>query len=183
MRTGRILAGALLSLIGSTSLPAAEWVLQKGELAIAARYEGQPVPAVFHRFEVRFRDDPADPQLQVEIAVASIDFDSADINEAVVEETWFDVARYPRARFTSTRIESSGADQYQAYGELELKGVRRAVRVPFRWTVDNGQGRLQGQLQLQRGDFQIGTGEWAATDEIGQVVDVRFDLRLRQVAP
>jgi polyisoprenoid-binding protein YceI len=181
MTMRRLLACMLLSLVGSTSLPAAEWTLQAGTLAIAARYEGQPVPAVFHRFAVRFDDDPANPQLQVDIDVASIDFDSADINEAVVGEAWFDVARYPRARFVSTRIESLNPDHFLAHGELELKGIRRAVAVPFSWTIGNGRGHLQGHLQLQRGDFQIGTGEWAAADEIGQAVDIRFDLRLRRV--
>jgi len=178
----RLLACLLLGLSGSTSLPAAEWTLQAGRLAIAARYEGQPVPAVFHRFEVRFDDDPENPRLQVAIDVASIDFDSADINEAVVGEAWFDVARYPRARFVSTGIELLNSDHYLARGELELKGIRRPVAVPFRWTIGKGQGHLQGQLQLQRGDFRIGSGAWAAADEIGQAVDIRFDLRLRRVA-
>jgi polyisoprenoid-binding protein YceI len=181
MTVRRMLACMLLSLAGGATLPAAEWTLQAGELAIAARYEGQAVPAVFHRFEVRFDDDPAHPRLQVDIDVTSIDFDSADINEAVREEAWFDVARYPHARFVSRRIESLSPDHYQAYGELELKGNRRAVAVPFSWTVSDGQGHLQGHLQLQRSDFQIGTGEWAAADEIGQAVDIRFDLRLRRV--
>ncbi len=182
MTVHRVLACTLLGLAGSTTLPAAEWTLQAGELAIAARYEGQAVPAVFHRFEVRFDDDPAHPRLRVDIDVASIDFDSGDINEAVVGEAWFDVARYPRARFVSGRIESLRPDHFLAHGELELKGIRRAVAVPFSWTVGNGLGHLQGQLQLQRGDFRIGTGEWAAADEIGQAVDIRFDLRLRRMA-
>ena len=135
---------------------------------------------VFHRFTVNFDDAPATRRLQVEVDVSSIDFDSGDINDAVVGEEWFDTGQYPRARFSSERIESTGDGQFRAVGKLELKGIQRTVEVPFQWLVKESRGHLRGELQLQRKDFRIGTGEWATATEIGQEVDIRFDVRLQR---
>lgn len=176
------LMAMVLLLATSVLAEASVWTLQAGRLDIAARYEGQPVPARIGRFDVVFDPAPSTARLQVDIDVASVDFDSADINEAVRAAEWFDVARYPRARFVSQRIEpveSRSEGEYMAHGVLELKGVQRPVSVPLRWRVEAGRGHLQGELQLRRTDFNIGTGEWASADEIGHEVDVRFDLILR----
>jgi polyisoprenoid-binding protein YceI len=174
------LTGLVLFLIVVSSPQAEEWVLQDGNLTIAARYEGQPVPAVFHRFAVSFDDAPATRRLHVEVDVTSIDFDSGDINDAVVGKDWFDTAQYPRAAFTSERVESTGNGQFLAVGTLELKGTKRTVEVPFEWVVEQSRRHLRGELQLQRNDFRIGTGEWANATEIGQEVDIRFDVRLQR---
>lgn len=174
------LTGLVLFLIAVSSLQAEEWVLQDGTLTIAARYEGQPVPAVFHRFAVSFDDAPATRRLHVEVDVTSIDFDSGDINDAVVGKDWFDTSQYPRARFTSERVESTGDGQFRAVGKLELKGIQRTVEVPFQWVVEESHRYLRGKLQLQRNDFRIGTGEWVNATEIGQEVDIRFDVRLQR---
>ena len=174
------LTGLVLFLIAESSPQAEEWVLQDGNLTIAARYEGQPVPAVFHRFTVNFDDTPATRRLQVEVDVTSIDFDSGDINDAVVGEEWFDTGQYPRARFSSERVESIGDGQFRAVGKLELKGIQRTVEVPFQWLVKESRRHLRGELQVQRSDFRIGTGEWENATEIGQEVDIRFDVRLQR---
>jgi polyisoprenoid-binding protein YceI len=39
---------------------------------------------------------------------------------------------------------------------------------------------MDGELTVQRKDFNIGTGEWIATNVIGPDVKIKFRVRLRK---
>jgi cytochrome b561/polyisoprenoid-binding protein YceI len=92
-----------------------------------------------------------------------------------------DVARFPQARFTATRIART-ATGFEATGTLTLHGVSRAVTVPFTWrtaTLRGGAvGYLAGETTLRRLDFGIGQGQWRATAWVGNDVTVGYSLVL-----
>jgi polyisoprenoid-binding protein YceI len=71
-------------------------------------------------------------------------------------------------------------NRYAARGTLSLKGMKRAVEVPFTWTASGDGAAMEGELTLMRGDFGIGLGEWKATDTIGAEVKVKFKVKLRK---
>jgi polyisoprenoid-binding protein YceI len=63
---------------------------------------------------------------------------------------------------------------------LSLKGVQQPVEVPFTWTETGEAARMEGEFNVKRGAFGIGTGEWATTSVIGADVKVKFSVRLRK---
>lgn len=144
-------------------------------------YSGQEAPGWFRQFSTEMAFDPAalsEARLIVTVATLSADLDSADINEAIAGPEWFDFARYTQARFVSESITKNDGGGFVAAGRLQLKGMEQAVDIPFTWEEADGIARMRGELTLRRGAFAIGTGEWAATDIIGENVRVRFDVRL-----
>jgi polyisoprenoid-binding protein YceI len=66
-------------------------------------------------------------------AVGSVDVASVDTNDAVRDEhlrssaDFFDVKRYPRIGFSSTRIEERGGGLFRVVGELTMRGVTREI--------------------------------------------------------
>ena len=158
-------------------------------LEFTVLFEKTAAPGVFREFDTRLRFDPekpADSRLEVNIRVASADMMSADINNAIRAAEWFDFARFPQAEFRATDIRRSEANRYVARGMLTLKGVQQAVEVPFVWTTvpapagaKGAFASMEGELNLRRGVFGIGSGEWAATNVIGAEVRVKFRVRLR----
>jgi polyisoprenoid-binding protein YceI len=183
MKTPSRLLGTLL-LTWAAAAGAGAWTADPAgsRLEIVVTYEGEPVSALFRRFDARMRFDPRHPEageLRVPVEVTSLDFDSADVNEAVREPEWLDVARFPQAEFRSTDIRATGPGAYLAHGTLRLKGVRREVAVPFHWLGSAETATLEGELRLDRAAFGIGTGEWASGDAIGLEVAVRFRVTLR----
>jgi polyisoprenoid-binding protein YceI len=42
---------------------------------------------------------------------------------------------------------------------------------------------MKGTANLHRLDFGLGQGDWASTEWVGDEVEVRFELKLRPVAP
>lgn len=137
----------------------------------------------FRSFTATF--DPAAGRLSVVIDMRSFDTGDQQRNEVLGGRDFFDVARYPRSRFTATRIDKT-ATGYEAIGSLTLRGVTRPVTVPFTWRTARVQGRpvgyLSGQLVLRRLDFGIGQGQWHSTAWLGNSVTVRYSLVLQPSA-
>ena len=137
----------------------------------------------FKKFTVRF--DPGAKTLTVRIDMRSFDTGDAQRNSILGGRDFFDVVRYPQARFTATRLQRTSSG-YLATGPLTLRGVTRTVSVPFTWRIVETGGRrvglLEGSTVLERLDFGVGRGEWRATEWLGNAVTVRFALRMAPAA-
>lgn len=171
----------------ATPLLAADWRMDAAasRLEFVATFEKNPTPGVFKAFDVKASFDPEKPaggRLDVEIQVTSADMSIREVNAAIRGPEWFDFARFPRAEFHSTDVRAVSAGRYLARGTLTLKGVQRPVEVPFTWSGSVNAATLEGELSVPRGAFNIGTGEWVATDVIGPDVKIRFKVALFRAA-
>jgi len=169
----------------STFAGAAEWVMAPGtgRLEFVASYTGSELPGTFGRFDVALDfapDGRGSQRLEVAVDLGSADLGDADMNEAVASAAWFDVTRFATATFASGSIVMLAPGEYEAAGILDLKGVQCPVTVPFLWRDDGDQASMRGELTLNRLDFGIGAGTWAATDEVAADVRVRFEVKLRR---
>ncbi len=174
-----------LALATAPSAGAADWSMDaaSSRLAFVATFEGNAAPGEFRQFDVRVRfdaDKPGNGRLDVTIVVKSADMNSMEVNDAIGGAEWFDFARFPQATFHASDIHRVEAGRYLATGPLTLKGVQKTVEVPFTWTEEGTSARMTGELTLVRGDFGIGTGQWASTRVIGAEVKISFDVRLHR---
>ena len=184
-------AAAGVALLAATVLtsgvPLAEevgWTMDAAtsRLRFTASFEGSAVSGVFNEFDARVHLDAkqlAASSLDVTVAMKSADMSDADANRTIWGAEWFDVARYPRAEFHATGIEPTAVGRYMARGILRLKGAQQPVQVPFTWTQTGDVAQMDGELVIRRGDFNIGTGEWAATTVVGPDVTVGSSVSLR----
>jgi cytochrome b561/polyisoprenoid-binding protein YceI len=133
----------------------------------------------FGSFAVSF--DPGAGKLDVVIDMRTFDTGDAQRNGILGGKDFFDVAGYPQSRFTASRIERT-ATGYEAMGSLTLRGVTRALTIPFTWRTATVRGRtigyLSGQATLRRLDFGVGQGQWKSTEWVGNDVTVRYSLTL-----
>jgi polyisoprenoid-binding protein YceI len=184
--------GVILLTSPTALLHAAQWQMDASasRLEFFITYTGQEAAGSFQRFTTQLDFDAADPsqgQLVVTVDVTSADMDSAEINEAMAAAEWFDYADFPEARFSSIRLIVGDNDHYHAIGALQLKGIEKDIDVPFSWRETEGNpdrsAVLSGELKLDRGDFGIGSGEWASGDMIGLAVTLRFEVHLHPANP
>lgn len=102
---------------------------------------------------------------------------------------FFDTAAYPTATFTITNVEPKvfpGPDQseYQATGELSLKGITKTVTFPIKVVVDsNDKVRMTAVLTLDRTEWGIDFGSAkfvkAITNQvIGDTVNLNVAMTL-----
>ena len=189
-RLSRLFATACIALAATLlwqpSL-ATEWQseVDNSQLNFAASFQNLPVNGRFKTFAFKCTTDQAarPVNLQVMVSVASADMGNMEFNHEIQAFDWFNGADHSTAIFTSDHFEiapetKAGVD-YIAHGKLQLKGVERAVAVPFDWhQISHNQVAMRGELSLDRSDFGIGQGEWATGEQIGLAVRVWFDVRM-----
>jgi polyisoprenoid-binding protein YceI len=174
----------VLFIASFTPAAADEWrMTEESELTFEASWEETALPGRFRSFNVELL--PADGSIEggklvVTVDLVAADMDDPDINEAIAGEEWFSVERFPVATFTSRSIRRAEENIYVAEGELDLKGHLEPVAVPFTWEVSGSSATMTGELTLDRTRFDIGSGEWADDDSIGQAVRVSFSVVLER---
>lgn len=78
-------------------------------------------------------------------------------NRHAKSDKWFDTAKYPTIRFTSTSV-SKGAKGFETKGMLDMHGVQKEIVIPFTFANNT----FVGSFQVNRQDFKIGAagGAW-----------------------
>lgn len=141
----------------------------------------------FDRFAATLDFDPGDPaasRLSATIEPASIDLDLPKFEEDLRGPDWFDVARYPEARFDSREIVITGDDAGRVTGDLTLHGVTRPVTLDVTFN-GGGDSLLTGrytlgfaaQGALSRSDFGLG----AYAPAVGDTVALEFHAEFQRI--
>lgn len=121
----------------------------------------------FNRFSGDFVYDEADPthnRVAVEIDVASLDSNHAERDKHLRSERFFDVKRYPKARFVSTGWEDLGQGKARLKGRFTLRGVTRDIVIDVKQI---GAGKdpwggfrrgFEGRTVLRLSDYKMKEG-------------------------
>lgn len=165
-------------------LPLSEWkVAQGGHLGFTALWTGTTINGSFARWESAIRFTPDDPEktaIRISVDLASASTADSQRDEALKGEDFFDVAVNPRAVFTANRIRALGSNRYEARGTLDLHGASRPVALAFTLRIKDDTARVSGSTKLDRTAFGVGSGEWAATDQIAANVSVAFNFTAKR---
>ncbi len=161
------------------------WVIDPNESRIDFTYKqyGQPVGGYFKNWSGKIIFDPQDvnnASVNIDIDVSSIATGSADRDEQARNAQWFDTNVYPRAVFMSESFEHLTGDNYRVHGVLTLHGRAVPVDFPFTLKIDEKSATMRAEFTLNRLDFNIGQGQWAGTDAIGDGVDMTIVLAAHQ---
>jgi polyisoprenoid-binding protein YceI len=149
-----------------------------GSVSFEVKQAGAPFRGMFRRFGgtlclVQERV----VRIDVWLEPASVTTELPEIDAALKDKAFFDVAAFPRIAFASSSVEVGG-DRQAARGTLAIKGKRREVEVPFRLRATGGMSSVAGSLTLNRLDYGVGTGEWADTRWLAADVRIEFNAAL-----
>lgn len=149
-----------------------------GRVAFELKQAGSPFRGVFRRYggELCIAQRKV-TRVDVWLEPASVDTGLPEIDAALREKEFFDVARHPRIAFASESVEPRG-DRQVAHGALAIKGTRRDADVPFRLGESSGRPTVSGSFILDRLAYGIGAGEWSDTRWLGAEVKVDFSASL-----
>ena len=175
-----VLTGLLIA--SSQAISAAQWQSAgDSEFTFTVQIEGVATSGNFGGFAVTLDFDPTLPEkgeLVVRVDLRKADLGDPDMNAVLFDPAWFDVGQFREAVFRSEDIVERSPGEYTASGMLDLKGTMRPVSVPFTWRAVGEAAAMDGQLTLQRTDFDVGSGEWAGDDAIGVDVTLTFAIAL-----
>lgn len=96
-------------------------------------------------------------KITIEADTSSVKTDAEKLDEHLKSPDFFDVAKFPKATFTSTEIKAGGDNgaTHTITGELELHGVKKTITFPA--TITEGPDAISGTAEfvINRKDFGI----------------------------
>lgn len=152
---------------------------QASSLQFSATQMDVAVDGKFGKFTADVDFDLAHPnsgRVNLAIDLGSVATESAEADDLLRGKDFFDIARFPQARFVSNSITSLDAGHFRASGQLTLKGLTSQLVVPFTARQEGAGLRIQGQIPVSRLAFHIGEGQWADTGTLSDLVNIKFSL-------
>ena len=140
------------------------------------------------RGSVRLDDvDPSRGAAEIEIDADSIDTREAQRDAHLRSADFFDVEKFPKITFRSTRISDAAGDRFKLIGDLTIHGVTREVtldvtaegRARDPWGGDRA--GFSATTKIKRSDFGL---TWNQALETGGFVvgdDIRISLDVEMV--
>ena len=124
--------------------------------------------------------------VEASIDVATINTGDAQRDGHLKSGDFFDAEKFPTITFKSTNIDSTGGPDYEATGELSIRGVTKSVifkvedlSTPAKDPWGNQRIGLSATTKINRKDFGLG---WNAALETGVVLvgeDVTITLEVQ----
>jgi polyisoprenoid-binding protein YceI len=195
LRTG-VLALAGVVTLGATAeaSPEAIWNVDEShtEVNFEVRHFFTPVNGSFRDFDITLDYDPENPessQVDATIQVASVDTGNDDRDQHLRTADWFNAEEWPAITFESRSVRSEGPNQLVAVGDLTIKDVTREVEMPIevlgiqeippemQEMIGAEQvASFRANLEIDRRDYDVGTGRWAETAVVGAPVNIEIVL-------
>jgi cytochrome b561 len=170
---GAIAGGTLTSVTGS-------WIMDPASsIGFSGNHAGSDFHGKFTRWSADIRYNPTAPESSS--ITASIETGSAADGVPLHEETlpqgeWFNVAKYPKAEFKTTRVSADGAIE----GTLTIKDRPLPV-TGLKATVDKGVLHITGKFDIARKDADLGQESDAGGDYVSLKIGV--DVNVTAKAP
>lgn len=201
LSTAAILA-TTATLVAATPADAPEeWNVDNAhtEVTFEVRHFFTPVSGKFDAFDIDIvydAEDASNSTVKAVIPIASIDTNNEGRDEHLVSPDFFSAGEFPRITFESTSVRAVAENQLIATGDLTIKDVTRQVELPITLlgvkeipaemqAMLGGVARVaafEALLEIDRNDFNVGTGQWAADTVIGKTVSIRIAVEANQPA-
>lgn len=159
------------------------WSVSRAQSAI--RFSGEHAGVAFNGQFARWRADIRfDPNnLDASRATVTIETGSASDGVALHDQSlpqaeWFNAAEHPTAVFRTTRIRHRGGNEYEARGQLTIKGRAIDIDMPFTLTIEGERATMSGRAEIDRREADLGM----SSDPDAEYVSREIAVSVRVVA-
>ena len=190
-----LIAGALI-VAATAAAPAlaAPWNVDAAhsQVNFSIKHFFTPVSGSFQEFEIELdfnEENPAASKVSVSIPVSSIDTGNERRDGHLLTGDFFEAETHPTITFESTSVTEVAEGHLVAKGPLTIKGVSREVELaidilgvkelPEQMQERMGAKKVAGfsaSTTIDRGDYGVGTGNYAATVVIGSDVEISIQV-------
>jgi polyisoprenoid-binding protein YceI len=123
-------------------------------------------------------DNVPNSRVTIDIDTASVVADDEQLTGHLKTPDFFDVAKFPKATFASTKIEpAGGGDAYTVTGNFELHGVKKSITFPATIKATADSVAVDAEFAINRKDFGI-VYKGKADDLIRDEVVLKLNLRV-----
>lgn len=173
------------------NLESTPWELDKAHSTIqfSITHFFTPVNGRFEDYKTDITFDPNDLQnssIDVEIPVSSINTQNQKRDDHLRSEDFFNTKKWSSITFKSGEIRKTGNNKFVAVGDLTIRDVTKEIELPFTLLGVMDHPMMEGtkvagitaSTSINRTDFGVGVGDWAATMVVGDEVKIDLNLEL-----
>jgi polyisoprenoid-binding protein YceI len=103
----------------------------------------------------------------VSVDAKTVDTDMEGRDNHLRKAEYFDVEKYPRISFRSTKITTTNKPEYlYMYGIITIKNVSKEISFPFSHTAKDNGILFTGEFKLNRREFGVGGKSFSLSDEL-----------------
>lgn len=122
------------------------------------------------------------------IDVASVDTDEPKRDKHLQSKDFFNAKNFPKMKFESTGFTKKSDKEFVVKGNLTIRDVTKLVELPVKVSgqMEHPMKRktlilgLVVEYTMNRNDFGVGTGDWAATAVVGDEVRISIPMELNR---
>jgi len=141
-----------------------------------------PVAGSFKDFDGSLNFDPenlAGSSADFTVKINSVETDNEKRNGHLQSEDFFNAEKYPEMKFKSSSFTKSG-EEYTIIGNLTIRDITKEISIPVE-VLGIGEHpmkksklitAMRAEFSLNRNDYGVGSGSWAASAVVGNEVKV-----------
>ena len=115
----------------------------------------------------------ATASFNVSVEAKSVDTDVEARDNHLRKEEYFDVEKYPKINFRSTKITTTNKEGYlYMFGVITIKNISKEITFPFKQTSKDAGILFEGEFKLNRLDFGVGGKSFSMADELNVELSV-----------
>lgn len=136
------------------------------------KHEGQ-----FPKLEGTIAVDEADhskTKISLTIDMTALTSDDPKLTEHLKNPDFFEVKKYPTAKFESKKVEVKAEHEYVVTGDLTLHGKTSSISFPLKLEEKDGGHVLSGKWKLDRTKWGITYGKGKINDEVDMSVNIKL---------
>ena len=101
--------------------------------------------------------DPGQSIVSISIDTSSVVTDEDDLTHHLKTPDFFDVAKYPKATFVSTKIEPNAANgaTHSVTGNFDLHGIKKSISFPATIQITPTNVSVNADFAINRQDFKL----------------------------
>ena len=125
-------------------------------------------------------DDLSTAKADISVQMSDVATGDKDRDQNIVGGEWFDVGKFPTARYVTSKFEKADGNNYVAIGDLTIRDKTMPLIIPFTLDFENNTAHMKAEVTLDRTNFGIGQGQWADESTVDHDVKVIIDLKAAQ---
>ncbi len=175
------LSVALIALVYASSLASAAdkltLVEDKSKIDFVGKKPEGEHKGGFKKFKVEAladKEDPTKSSLKIEIQTESLWADDAKLEGHLKAPDFFDIKKYPKAVFESTKIDVHGEGEAKITGKLTMLGKTAEVTVPVKVDATDEKIEISAKFKIDRTKWGMNYGEGKINKEVEITADLVF---------
>jgi polyisoprenoid-binding protein YceI len=171
----------------ATNLPTGTWSVDPVHSSVEFQVKHLGIATVkgqFNKFEGTLEVGPDGAKAYGTVQVESVDTREPQRDEHLRSADFFDAAKYPEITFRSTAIRSTGDEDFEIDGDIQIHGITQSItlKADLEGTETDPQGNdrvgLSASAQFNRSDHDmkfnaaLGSGNVLVSDKVKILLDI-----------